>query len=894
MPTGQFKNYNRTQRTQTTEELYTKGMVSTNAPQLDGSVQLLVNYDLESDGNSIKTRQGLNASALCDAKLLSTDYSPDKFLVTAKECIEADNIARPQIITGVCSAITTAKDRLYKGAIECNTPLEGELHVEALTNAYFNKPQGAAIHGVPLAEEINIAAHVGAFGFNNSYYCFSGDKLQQTTKKEADNHYSFEEVEPRGTTPKEAAMWGYNMLAEDPYHFECLAGAGAMTLTGLLPYTKEGELVMTPKMNDDIVFKAFYSAPVGAQYKITWEWKEPTGAEWSTIKEQMVTINNELEPFEIEFSCPVPATIIRLNAYRNDPDSKPIGRGEHNHRDSAFKYSGSWTNADEWHYSGTKEAKVEFTILGTGLKVKGYKNVDRGKFEIDIDGYKTVVDCYEKSKTEVVDVYINEYLVPGEHKVTITVLGEKNTASTSYWVNFGSIEVMERIESTPLPEQTLAVGFNFNKEDYKDTNNAQAKKYRIQESTGMCYWRNRLVLWGTAEDPTLLFCSEVNNPGYFPYPNNTDVFGEPIIHAVPLLDKLLVFTTNSLYSLTLSPDGMSWNKALIQANLTIKPWDTHLIRPVKNMVFFKSGNYYYMVVPKATSLTGELTIAPVSKPITSYLDKFKTNVAIILERLYNYTEDFELAHYYNYLDYEDIHNVYSFKISDVYFNIVLLYNIVTRHWRVYCYESNSIYKPYKQDATAKGELLGVVPIANKLGFAKVEYNPNAIVDTCVDTSGLTQETKKFKSYQMLDTGYREISSDYKKRFRELQIRINNKSQSDLNFYTNFVVDGDMRLDHVEYETVHNIDPSNPDYGTITVQRKFINSEYVPGSTTLNEAGHTNGWKMDMSVFPDVTLWKVRIPVSGKGYNPRMLIISLNQKPYEIISTAYVYRTLYSR
>lgn len=894
MPTGQYKGYNRTQRTQTTEELYTKGMVSTNAPQLDGSVQLLVNYDLESDGNSIKTRQGLNASALCGAELLSTDYSPDKFLVMAKECVEADNLARPQIITGVCSTITTAKDRLYIGAIDCNTALKDALHVETLPDAYFNKPQGASIHGIPLAEEINIAAHVGAFGFNNSYYCFSGDRLQQTTKKEENNYYSFEEVGPRGTTPKEAVMWGYNMLAEDPYHFECLAGAGAMTLTGLLPYTKDGELVMTPKMNDDIVFKAFYSAPVGAQYKITWEWKEPTGSEWSTIKEQMVTITDDLKPFEIEFSCPVPATIIRLNAYRNDPNSKPIGRGEHKHRDGAFKYTGSWTNADEWHYTATKGTKVEFTILGTGLKVKGYKDSDRGKFEIDIDGYKTIVDCYAKSKTATVDIYTNEYLVPGEHKVTITALGEKSSESTGYWINFGGIEVVERVESVPLPEQSMAVGFNFNKADYKDTNNTTAKKYNIHEATGMCYWRNRLVLWGTAEDPTLLFCSEVNNPGYFPYPNNTDVFGEPIIHAVPLLDKLLVFTTNSLYSLTLSSDGMSWTKALIQANLTIKPWDTHLIRPVKNMVFFKSGNYYYMVVPKAASLTGELTIAPVSKPITGYLDKFKTNVAIILERLYNYTEDFELAHYYNYLDYEDIHNVYSFKIGVLYFNVVLLYNIVTRHWRVYCYESNSIYKPYKQDATAKGELLGVVPIANKLGFAKVVYNPNASTDTYVDASGRTQETNTFKSYQMLDTGYREISSDYKKRFRELQIRINNKSQSDLYFYTDFVVDGDMRLDHVEYETIHNIDPSNPDYGTITVQRKFVNSEYVPGSTTLNEEGHTNGWKMDMSVFPDVTLWKVRIPVSGKGYNPRMLIVSLNQKPYEIMSTAYVYRTLYSR
>ena len=44
------------------------------------------------------------------------------------------------------------------------------------------------------------------------------------------------------------------------------------------------------------------------------------------------------------------------------------------------------------------------------------------------------------------------------------------------------------------------------------------------------------------------------------------------------------------------------------------------------MIYFKSGNYYYMLVPKAQSTTGELTLAPISTPITEFFNNFSVNV----------------------------------------------------------------------------------------------------------------------------------------------------------------------------------------------------------------------------------------------------------------------------
>lgn len=438
---------------------------------------------------------------------------------------------------------------------------------------------------------------------------------------------------------------------------------------------------------------------------------------------------------------------------------------------------------------------------------------------------------------------------------------------------------------TALPLQVMVVGFNFSQSDYGSTANVDTKNYTLNTATGMTYWQNRLVLYGVKEDPTILFISDINNPGYFPYPNNVDIFDEPIIYAVPLLDSLLVFTTTSLYMLTLSEDFTSWNKSLIQSHLNINDWDLHLIRVVKNMVFFKSGNYYYMVVPKLNSTTGELVIAPISKPIASLLDNFMENVEKILKNIYNYSEVVELIHYYNYLDYEDVHNIYVFRTpKGELINFTLLYNTVSRYWRIYISESNTILKPYRQDATKKGSLMAL----NKdKGIDFVEYSDTSIADTYVDNI--------FKNYQYVDTGFKNHISDYKKRYREFQLKINNISQKELKFYTTFKIDSDLRRDCYKYTTIHHIDEGSPLYGTLTVSRELIDPSIIKSATVLASTDDDlDCWSLDNSIFPDAMFWKVRVPVSGKGYTPRLTVLSKNQKAYELLNMAWVFRLLYSR
>ena len=453
------------------------------------------------------------------------------------------------------------------------------------------------------------------------------------------------------------------------------------------------------------------------------------------------------------------------------------------------------------------------------------------------------------------------------------------------------VRVTFTLEADNTIEQVLTVSFDL-KQSTSSTLNLKPENYDLSTATGMSYWKNRLIVYGLPKDPTILFMSEVNDPTYFPYPNCGDIFDEPIVQVLPFLDNLLVFTVTKLYMLTLSEDAMSWTKKQIQANLDISPWDRHLTQQVKNMVFFKSGNYYYMVVPSLK--TGDLVITNVSKNIEGLFDSFKENIDSLVDLMYSYNRGLELIHYYNYLDYEDVHNVYVFETdNEVLVNVDVLYNTMTRTWRIYIYESKNILVPYKQNATNRGTLVGLY---NK-GLQFIKYNTVSAKDTYFNFDYMTQETFVFKNYQLLDTGYRDINSDYIKRYREYQMKFNNISHRTLAFSTDFYIDGELRQDMYNYKVVHftDIDPEDPKYNTIVVEKDLIPRMDIPGATALGEDETSESmWQLDVAGFPDIYFWKVRVPVSGKGYAPRMRFISYNEELFEILNMTWVYRLLYSR
>lgn len=456
----------------------------------------------------------------------------------------------------------------------------------------------------------------------------------------------------------------------------------------------------------------------------------------------------------------------------------------------------------------------------------------------------------------------------------------------------------------PFVDATLAVGFNFNRESYGTTANVAPKTYTVNKATGVTYWKNRLVAYGVPEDQRILFVSDINDPTYFPYPDNVDTFDEPIKYVEPFLDNLLVFTSTKLYLLALDETALSWTKKCIQTNLTIAAWDIHLIQVVKNMVFFRSGNYYYMVVPKAGSMTGELTLAAISKPVYYMFDKFAEMVQTTLKEVYGYADTaLVLKQYYNYLDFEDVHNVYVFQTEESeLINFDVLYNTITRSWRVHVNGSIGLLLPYKQDMTRKGLLCNAaVQNTDKVVYQLLQYNNVSNQDyynvdyTNPNPVELFDATHIWRNWQGIDTGYREHSSNFKKRYREMQFVINNRSNRKLKFFTDFFIDGEQRRSKYRYNVVHNLDPSSSKYGELVIEQTFNEPLIAPGATSLGtDYADSEAWELDTASFPDTSFWKARFPVSGKGYAPRMTLVSRNELPYELLNISWIYREMNSR
>jgi hypothetical protein len=860
----EYKTYTRGVRIQDTNISFGKGMSFTNAPLEEGFSKLLINYDFGENGNTLVPRKGFQTTSegLFDypAGADSLEYKEDNtFLKRSDMSIVAGNRithgARDyyQVIVGQITNYN--KDiELYTGnawvLTLVRTISQGTgyslIHWKPLNSpgvnyCYFKKPRegDSTIHNITVSDSAYIKRHIGCFAFNGDYYYFLTDgNLYHTKFNLETDTYEPEIVTPYKPYQIETQNSLYNMLLENPYDFENQQAGNILSLTGFMPY-KQGtnEPVLNPQVGIAYDYKLYFNYPKeNEEYYLKVKWV-------NLDSETIVTINrDESETFT---AGPEPWSLENLVV------------------------------------NSSKKEKLNAQFIIYAVPAEGVK----------LEGKKTI---------------------PEEALADAVILH----ASFSYY-----------------PEESSVL-------------NHKLTKYDLSCATGMTYWKNRIWVFGAKDvntgkiDNTVLFASDTNRPDWFPYTANADIFDEDIVCLQPMLDDLLVFTNHNLHSIMLSVDGITWSKNHLQSNLHITQWDLNLIQIVKNMVFFKSGNYYYMVVPKLTSASGAgLAIAPVSKNITGFLNDFEANVVQIVDDLYNYSCSsrfgelskiefgLKLVHYYNYLDYEDVHNTYVFECEKavktsysqktqsytvdkqtVYLNFELLYNTVSRTWRIYIYESQRVRQPLFMNATGKGKYAEIVNYKGNACIQLLEYANNSTRDLYIKhTTEQAEATAPFvlENWQLLDTGSLNQNSDLKKRFREYQLKINNLSSSSLTFYSNFLIDKGIRLCEVLYSYEELPDDDEEDFNSLIIQAQPLTGNYgQPIVVSSEEASvkrqisteftNLGSWTLSKSKFPGITDYKVRVPVSGKGYLPRMIIISYNKDPYELLSCATVYRQLNSR
>ena len=1038
--TNAYKQYTRNRRQTTLEQDFSKGMMF-NGGTVDFSyAKMLVNYNTYNDKNTLVPRAGLQLSGLIlpdfdmdsfDSPETFTYHGTDVSIKDAKECVEADGVTYKQFILGRSNS-SEGDGRVYvitspmSDVKYSSTVLEDfELNLSVMNKDYIASDASYLvtdlneIHGIELKADSKVSSLIGSFAFGNNYYFINPTtkKLCRTEFLEENKRYEIIELSPKAIDPSEAVTYGYNMLlGDEAYNFQNGNYDGSVIqLTGILPYDSEDEktLLMTPKKNQDITFKCFCKAPADKTYKFIWEWRTVEASEWTLIEETVPEKVTSETNLSVTFKPPSADIMIRVQAFNTEDET--------------------------------------------------------------------------------------------------TV------------------------------EKAMTVGFDFSVDN--ENGNINPEYYDLMTATGVVYWKNRLVMWGVEKDPTILFLSDVNEPTYFPYPNNISVFDDPIISVKPYMDALLVFTTSQVYQVTLNEEGTGWTSTLLQSNLYIQPWDRHLIQIVRNMVFFKSGNYYYMIVPKAQSTTGELTLAPVSTPIVEFFNNFEKNVEEMLKDVFDYDGIFDIVHYYNFLDYEDIHNIYVLDYEDDidnYLHLDLMYNTVNRSWKIYTFDAPHFLYPYKNDATQVGTLAAtslikiqpsisgqntliqveeprenieytntvyfkdkidlldffsapifrvhyndtfedfstvgavadgdliriekdnlclVVPVneedwariytldgsdlfkcastitvqyvgeiktrvdsyatmPGEKGLVAYRFNEGTMqIGTVVELNGVRYELNsaesgwlynssypyafkvkpyddgyifmlpesmpymegpiikaydvsdeqepvtarciqmykfnaldmndiflpadseivfdvdtigdatlkystgsisysimellsnpdkylKFKNWQFIDTGYREDNIHLNKRYRELQLQLNNIEGSNLEFSMEFKLNGTTRRRYYMYEVEQVLDENDPDYGLLSIQATpysnvILKTESVLNETTLAtypEQGveEYDSWHLDQSKFPDVNLWRVRMHISGKGQAPRLKLLSKNTSRFELMGLNWVYRIMNMR
>lgn len=1034
---NEYKQYGRNRRQASLQTSFVSGMMFSSGTVGDGYVKTLVNYDISVNDESLTPRAGLRAKEILLPVNLLEDYDSiyntanDIAIKAAKECIESDGNTYRQFILG---QVASSKLWVVTASLSDKYIERDEIPYDELSYAYINKNiveddctffnvPLTKVHGVDLVPDSQVSSVVGSFAFGNSFYYIDAvkQKFKHTVFDAETKAYAVEEMEPIEVSPSEAVAYGYNaLLGRKMYTFANHSYTGVLQLTGVLPYSASNpdELLLSPRKNEDILFRCHFNAAVGKKYKFTWEWRNLTSNTW----ESLVAFDKAVE----------------------------------------------------------------------------YEIVAGNEGEIRLKNDSIVIDNLEVS-----------FKAPAEN-IMVRVQA------------FNSEEYTNLEEGLdPVTEAAMTVGFDFT----VNPDNTKQTTYDLTTATGMTYWQNRLVVWGLPEDPTVLFFSDLNEPLYFPYPNNIIIFDEPIVSVKEYMNTLLVFTTSKVHQVT-TEDGFTWNTTILQSNLNIEPWDRHLIHIVRNMVFFKSGNYYFMIVPKSQSLTGELTLAPVSTTIKEFFNNFRSNVQEIIKDTFNITSEFHIVDYFNYLDYEDIHNVYILAFDEIegylYFDIA--YNTVNRVWRILTFETKNFLYPYKHDATQTGtlastsllnlevsdeafeyEIVVKTPVATidridelllasegfdfsfpdpimvriyeptgilerEIVFAEVKWGndhklvfenedyvlESEIVDTIMDfrlkrktdvpefivgsqvaiykqtdmknpiwgpieaipalnscflydfdsgsigegsvleienvqyvldianeylsssatdlfkvkevaegymfvfadnyilnrptirllPKGSTRKTVgrciqlykfdsmnvedfyipmesklvcfkdteeyavnsikatledaidnvvnryTFMNWQFLDSGYRDDNTYLNKRFRELQLQINNIDGKDLQFGLEFLLDGARRTTYLSFETEYVVDELNPNSGVVYIQTAPVENVVLPNSTDLGLG--KSSWTLDQSLFPELSLWKVRVPVSGKGLTPRLRLLSKNSSRFELPGINWIYRIMNMR
>lgn len=236
--------------------------------------------------------------------------------------------------------------------------------------------------------------------------------------------------------------------------------------------------------------------------------------------------------------------------------------------------------------------------------------------------------------------------------------------------------------------------FTVGESDIRDINQ---NDYDLHSATGISEHNEMMVLWGVPGAETALFFSDVLDATYFPFPQYTFNFSDPIIHVKSFASSLLVFTERTIYLIEgYSMWEMTYPRSIF-SNLEFEKEDMAAIIAIKDGLYVKSKGKYYMLVPNVyTGQVSDMRLIPITDSIEGLIFDWKSFLQLLSDRLYKFEvswgEDTQIRQYdfVNYADGSKIKNIYRFAVHEdkdttlyrYQIDVILLYDIEMNTWTV--------------------------------------------------------------------------------------------------------------------------------------------------------------------------------------------------------------------
>ena len=185
--------------------------------------------------------------------------------------------------------------------------------------------------------------------------------------------------------------------------------------------------------------------------------------------------------------------------------TEPIGAGKIDNADERIAYVGEWGNwtqdknvnyMDTIQYLNSPKGgeTVTLTFKGTGIKVIGCTNKDRGKIEVLIDGEsQKVVDTYSASTVRQKEYFSKEDLKAGIHTLQLKVLNEKQAASSGTKIELDAFEILD---STLVAPTGVTVSSKSGMTTVSKANSTLQLKATVEPENAT----DKTVTWSTSDD----------------------------------------------------------------------------------------------------------------------------------------------------------------------------------------------------------------------------------------------------------------------------------------------------------------------------------------------------------------------------------------------------------